>query len=450
MTAFLIVLIFIVFAALMISRKVPAILAVPAMAILIAAAAGTPLRTILDGVIKDGAVRLAEAYLMVFAGAMLGRVVIQTGIAEGFIKRAAEFGGDRPLAVAITLMAAIALLFTTLFGLGAVIMVGGLALPIMLSLGVPRRLTAVLFLLAFALGLIFNIANWGFYQKALNLDPQTIRVFASVLAVIDALAIGVFLFIASRRMKRYGAWAVKIEEEEPAARPSVPLIALAVPLIPLILHLGLGWTALVKVGGLLGLSAQIESMPELLRTLLQSWNVIPAFLAGAVIGALIVRPREIVQQLSSASVRGLEDVAPAIILMIGIGMLLNATTLPAVRGALEPFIASINFRSPLVYILFFGLLSPLSLYRGPLNPYGIGIGVYTLISTLGLLPPQALLAAALSVAQVQSACDPTNTQNVWVANYVGIRVEEITRETIFYKMAVCVAGLVAGSLMYLR
>jgi hypothetical protein len=372
-------------------------------------------------------------------------VVIQTGIAEGLIKRAAEFGGDKPLAVATTLMAVIALLFTTLFGLGAVIMVGGLALPIMMSIGVPRKLSGVLFLLAFALGLIFNIANWGFYQKALNLDPQMIKGFAAALAAIDLVSIAVFLAIASRRMNSYGAWAMTVEDDSPA-KPGVPVIALLIPLLPLVLHLGIGWTILSKAG----FSQAVEQWPSLFKTLLQSWNVVSAFSMSALIAALITRPREIVQQLSSAAVRGLEDVAPAIILMIGIGMLLNATTLPAVKNALQPLIESINYRSPLAYVLFFGLLSPLALYRGPLNPYGIGIGVYTLIGALGLLPPPALLAAALSVAQVQSSCDPTNTQNVWVANYVGIRVEEITRETLIYKIAVCLTGLIVGAVLYLR
>ena len=418
MTAFLIILVFAVFAALMLTRKVPAILAVPAMAVCIAVIARTPLDQLLNQVIAAGATRLAEAYMMVLSGAMLGRVVMQTGIAEGLIKRAAEFGGDRPLAVAVTLMIAVALLFTALFGLGAVIMVGGLALPIMMSIGVPRKLAGVLFLLAYALGFVFNIGMWGFYQKALGLDANAIKGFAAALTAIDAAAVAVFLFIASRRMNNYGAWAVAVSDK--ATKRDVPLIALLIPLVPLALHLGL------------------------------KWPVVPSFFAGAILGVLLTRPRELVKQLSSAAVKGLEDVAPAVILMIGIGMLLNATTLPAVQSSLRPLIEVVNLRAPLVYVLFFGLLSPLALYRGPLNPYGIGIGVYSLIGTLGLLPPTALLAAVMSVVQVQNACDPTNTHNVWTANYVGIRVEEITRELLALKVAVCIVGLIVGGILYLR
>jgi hypothetical protein len=417
MTAFLIILVFAGFAALMIARKMPAILAVPAMAICIAAAAQAPLAQILNEVMAGGATRLAEAYLMVFAGAVLGRVVMQTGIAEAIIKRAAEFGGDQPMTVAVAMMAAVALLFTTLTGLGAIIMVGGLALPIMMSIGVPRKLAGVLFLLAYGFGFIFNIATWGFYEKTLNLDGPAIRRFAVALALIDGLILLVFLFLASRRMRNYGAWAVAMEE--PAARRDVRLIALLTPLLPLALHIGL------------------------------KWAVMPSFLVAALAGVLVTRPRETVRQLSAALVKGLEDVAPAVILMIGIGMLLNATRLPAVQASLQPLIQAIPLRAPLVYLVCFGLLSPLALYRGPLNPYGIGIGVYAIISQLGLLPPGALAAALMSVVQVQTVCDPTNTHNVWVANYVGMRVEELTRETIAFKAAICLLGLVVGITWYL-
>ena len=418
MTSILIILIFAIFAALMISRKMPAILAIPAMAICIALVARTPFNIILNDVIAGGAKLLVESYLTVLAGAMLGRVVMQTGVAEGIIKRAAEFGGDQPLAVAITLMIGIALLFTTLTGLGAIIMVGGLALPIMMSIGVPRKLAGVLFILAYGLGYVFNIAAWKFYQDTFKIDRQPIKNFALLLFVIDAIAVLIFLFIASRRMNKYGAWAVALDEDN--KKSEVLLIALLLPILPLILHIGIGW------------------------------QVLPAFLISAVLGVLITRPKEIVKQLTSAAVKGLEDVAPAIILMIGIGMLLTATRLPAVKEALQPLIQNINFSSPITYVSFFGLLSPLALYRGPLNIYGLGIGIFSLILSLGLLPAPALVAAVMCLVQVQNACDPTNTHNVWVANYVGMPVEETTKQTIILKIAICIVGLIAGSLMYLQ
>ncbi len=79
MITFLIILTFIAFAALMISRRMPAILAVPAMAVIFAAIVQTPLSQILNQVIAAGSTRLADAYMTrrpsIFAGAILGVLI---------------------------------------------------------------------------------------------------------------------------------------------------------------------------------------------------------------------------------------------------------------------------------------------------------------------------------------------------------------------------------------
>jgi len=115
---------------------------------------------------------------------------------------------------------------------------------------------------------------------------------------------------------------------------------------------------------------------------------------------------------------------------------------PAVQAAVTPVIAVLAPRSPIAYVIAFGLLSPLALYRGPLNPFGVGIGVYTVLATLHVLPPVALVAAVMAVVQVQNVCDPTNTQNVWVANFTGVAVERITRLVLPYQVGVATLAVV--------
>src|SRR6266404_264093 len=427
MTGLLLLFIFALFAALMFTRVMPALLAVPAMAIAVAVAVKLPLNNILNDVIAAGSVKLAPAYVAVFAGAMLGRVMIQTGIAEEIIKRAAEFGGDRPMVVAGALMVVTAVLFTSLTGLGAVIMVGSLVLPIMMSLGVPRKLAAVLFLMAFATGFIFNIALWRLYRELLQIAPDSalppaVPRFAVGLVVITAVAVTVYSLIAAKRAGGTAFWAIKDHEELLSRDPKrrVPLISFLSPIVPLVLYVGFGWREL------------------------------PAFVGGALFAVLTTQPRLSIRTLTASMVRGVEDGAPAGILLIGIGMLLNALTLPAVKAALAPIITALPLSSIPVYVLFFGLLSPLSLYRGPLNPFGVGIGVYSIMFAAGILPGLALLAAIMSVVQVQNVCDPTNTHNVWIANFTGVRVEEITRATILTMMMVCIGGLLLGAFMFLR
>jgi hypothetical protein len=396
-----IVAVFLVLAGLMIARKLPALLAVPLMAIAMAAIAGSAPSAVADVIVK-GAVQLAPVYATVVFGALLSRVVLSTGIAETIVTYAAEFGGDRPLALALILCAAVALLFTSVTGLGAIIMIGTIVLPVMLTVGVPRLTAAALFLLAFGLGYILNIAQWKFYRDVFGVDQAQLQSYIYVVFAIDALVLLLFAFVRSRGARDYATFALA----GPPPRKRTTPWALLTPVLPLALFAGLHVDALV------------------------------AFLIAALYGVAVTRPREIAATLTAAWIRGLEDVAPAVILMMGIGMLLVAAKTPAVQAAVTPVIAVLAPRTPLAYVVLFGLLSPLALYRGPLNPFGVGIGVYSVLAALHVLPPVALVAAVMAVVQVQNACDPTNTQNVWVANFTGIAVERITRLVLPYQVGV--------------
>jgi hypothetical protein len=422
-----VVAVFLLLAALMIARKLPALLAVPLMAIATAAIAGVPLQHAplpaddpkvahdLLAVITRGAVQLAPVYATLFFGALLSRVVLSTGIAETLVTYAAEFGGDRPLVLSLLMCAVVAVLFTTVTGLGAIIMIGTIVLPVLMTVGVPRATSATLFLLAYGLGYILNIAQWKFYGTIFGVDRTAFQTYAFVIFAIQAAVLVAYALVRARATQGYATKVVAREgAEDEAPRKRVGPLALITPVLPLVLLRGFGVDAIV------------------------------GFAVAALYGVLVTRPRETVKLLVAAWIRGIEDVAPATILMIGIGMLLVAANTPEVQGAMKPLVAAVAPRSPLAYVLLFGLLSPLALYRGPLNPYGVGIGVYTVLATLHVLPAVALVAAVIAVVQVQNVCDPTNTQNVWVANFTGTAVERITRLLLPWQVAVATIAVVAA------
>jgi hypothetical protein len=430
MIPFGLLIIFAIFAVLMFTRKVPALLALPAMAILIAALAQLSPVEILNNIIANGSVKLAAVYVAVFAGAMMGRVMIQTGIAEEIIKRAAEFGGDKPLIVAFGLMIVTAILFTTLQGLGAIITVGSLVLPIMMSLGIPRKMAGTLFLLAFATGFIFNPILFTLYRQLLGLKddqllPTQVSTFAFILLGLMVLMVVIYAIISAKRSGEVLLMSAVSTEDLLKRTKQVPLIALLTPFVPLALFFGFNYFGL-------------------------KLDFIAAFIIGSLFAVLLVDWRNAIKTLTASAIKGIEDGAPAAILMMGIGMLLNALNLPVIKTSLEPIIRALPFDSPIFYILFFGLLSPLALYRGPLNIFGIGIGLFTIMFGIGVLPAIALLAAIMCVVQVQNVCDPTNTHNVWIANFTGVRVEELTKDTIIPTVLVCIVGLIISALMFLR
>ncbi len=422
--AILIIVLFLILALLMLTRKLPTLLAIPVMAIGIALIAGVPLggeEGILKNVIQGGVTRLAGAYVAVIFGAWLGQIMTQTGISRAVIKFAAELGGDRPLLIIFLLGVAIAVLFTTIGGLGAFIMVGSIALPIMLSLGLPAVSAASIFLFAFGIGVTVNLGNWAFYVDATGVPLEVVKIFALSLAAVTALLTIIFTLIEFKKVgiKKYWSKLELKEEAEPAEQ--VSKLALLTPIVPLVF------------------------------VLVFKWPIIPAFMIGLIYAVItLFKPfNQTVNIITKAAYDGISDVAPVIVLMMGIGMLLKVVFHPAVSAIMGPFLKVVVPSSIVGYILFFSLLAPLALYRGPLNMWGLGSGIVGLIISLGLLPAPAVMSAFLATERVQAIGDPTNTHNVWIANYVGVNVNEILKKLLGYIWVLAAIGVVIAAVLYL-
>lgn len=112
----------------------------------------------------------------------------------------------------------------------------------------------------------------------------------------------------------------------------------------------------------------------------------------------------------------------------GIGILFLAVTNASVKEVLNPLLLAIVPTSRVPYIIFFAILAPLALYRGPMNMFGLGSGIAALIIGLGTLNPLAVMAAFLAAERIQCGGDPTNTQNVWTANFCEVDVNTCTKK----------------------
>ena len=415
----LILLVFLVAAALMFTRRLPALLALPLMAIFIGLIVGcsqaevTPQSLkalIFDQILTKGASRMAGAMVTTMFGAVLSQVVMRQGIAQQFIRWAAEYAGDRKMLLGLVLFAVVAFNFSALSGLGAVIMLGSLVLPILVSSGFTPLYAATLMLLGIGLGGMFNPANWRFYEELLLLPPDQVKFYAvRVSAVLLAVSL-FYLIFEGRRQSKVFAWAAINEEPQ---GPRVPLAALFTPIVP----------------------------PALM--LLLKWPDIPAFMVAILYGCLTTQPRRVVSNVTAAILEGLKDVGPVVALFVGLGMTLNATMDESAKAIMNPFLQSVLPSSPVGYVAFFTLLAPLALYRGPFNLYGLGAGFAALMAKSAVLPPLAVMTAFMSVGQMQSVCDPTNTANVWIGQFVQVSPEKILKHTLPYIMLFIFLSLAA-------
>ncbi|UYP01155.1 hypothetical protein OF820_05580 [Oceanotoga sp. DSM 15011] len=408
----LILIVFVLCAAGMMSRKVPAIISLPIMAILIAIISGMSFENILSGVIGNGAVRLSSAMMAAIFGGMLSQVINRTGIANSIIKRAAELAGDNPFIVALIISIAVAFVFTSLSGLGAIIMVGTIVLPIMISVGIDSKISGSLFLIAFKIGLLFNMYSYAFYSDVLKISVQDLKIFPIIYGIATSIGLFFFILLNVKKGKAKTAWAMPSTNSIKNKDKKVPIYALITPIIPILL------------------------------VFIWKFNIIPAILIGAIYGVLTTKPKDIVNILSSSLIEGIKDVAPAIGLMIGIGMVLLAVMSPETSAIMKPLISAIIPSNKILFVLFFAILSPLALYRGPLNMWGLGSGIAALMVSTGKLSPMVVAGALLALSVVQDISDPTNTHNVWISNFIEEDTTILLKKTFPYVFSIAVVCLI--------
>lgn len=398
--------IFIAGVALMMTKKLPAILALPLMGILIAAVAGVPFvsadadtQSITDFVLSKGAVKLAGTISVTVFGAIFAKAIQKEGISDAIIRKAAELAGDKPTAIALALTAAIAIIFTAMSGAGPVIMVSQIAIPLFLSAGIEPVVAASLILFGLNIGLLFNVSQYQLYVDTIGMDMNVILSTSAVMGVICVIVTIVYIVVNTRSAKKSAAWAAKAP-----AKTDVNPVALIMPLVPIVLVFFL------------------------------KWNAETALLVSIIVTVLITKPKESVQVLSSSVVEGIKDVAGVVGLMMGIGILLNGVSATQTSLLMQPIISAIVPSNPIVYVILFTILSPLALYRGPLNMYGLGSGLAKIMVSAGTLSASAVGMALRSTSVVQCVSDPTNTQNVIVADYANVDVNDILKSTLPYTM----------------
>ncbi|MGG4197287.1 citrate transporter [Paenibacillus sp. UNC217MF] len=418
-----ILLVFLVFVGLMMTRKLPTILALPCMAILFALIAGVPLlssdpetASIAKTILAGGSMKLSGAIAGLIFGAWFGQILNKVGITKSIIRKAAELAGDKPVLIAILFFITASIIFSAAGGLGMVILVGTIVIPIMLTAGISQFVASIVVLLAVGVGSLFNVSNWAVYVDVLGLSVDQIANYTLVVASpLILIALAMIVFYIRKDGKGRKAWTM------PAATPGggdkkVPAIALISPLVPVLL------VFIFKI------------------------DIVPAVIAGAIVTILLTWPKRPVHILSSALVEGIQDIAGAMGLMIGIGILLSSVMSPQVSAVISPLIESVLPNTPLMFILFFTILSPLAIYRGPLNVWGLGSGIAALFVSAGMTPVAAMLALR-AVSNVQSVSDPTNSHNVWVADFTKSDINEILKKTLPWTMVSVLIAVIIGSFM---
>ena len=414
-----ILLVFFILVGLMMTRKVPTILALPIMAIAISLIAGITVIskdveqfTIVKDVLEAGSMRMSTAISGLIFGSLFGKVLSKVGVTETIIKKAAEMAGDKALPIALSFLAVCSVIFAASNGLGMVILVGTIIIPIMISAGLSPMVSGIILLLSNGIGVTFSVSTLAVYIDVLGLKLSEVTSYSWMvglpLIIVSVLMVIYYVNFSGKRRK---AWAMPTKQGRNGQVRSIALIS---PIIPVVLVFAF-------------------QVP-----------LVAAIITGIIVTLILSTPKNPIHVVSSAFVEGIQEVAGAAGLMIGIGMLLNAVMSAEVSAILQPAISMMIPKNQLMFILIFGLLSPLAIYRGPLNVWGLGSGIISLLVAGGMNPIAAMVALRLD-SNVQAVCDPTNSHNVWVSDFIKTDVNEVMKKTIGWVAISTFIGLIVAS-----
>ena len=144
-----------------------------------------PTGTMLDintGIFQNGPTSYGSSAAIIIFGSWFGEILVETGIAKTLIRKAVELGGDHPAFTCSLLSILVAIIFCTAYGVGAVIAIGCIVFPILLSLGIPKPLAASSFLMAVGCGLYFNKSWFTLFEGLMEgiSFSATYKLFAAI------------------------------------------------------------------------------------------------------------------------------------------------------------------------------------------------------------------------------------------------------------------------------
>ncbi|HWQ60715.1 MAG TPA: citrate transporter, partial [Negativicutes bacterium] len=291
----------------------------------------------------------------------------------------------------ILLAWATTLIFTSAFGVGSVMAIGVIMLPILFSLGVPKRVAIASYTMSIASGMYLNL---GYVKQIQALFPSVpydaayVKV-ALILTGIHMAVILAFIVFSFRNGQPVRAWAAS-PQPGLAADAELGSWVFLIPAIPIALIVGL------------------------------KWQPIPSLMVAMLISMLLTKKlrsyKEAVAVIQQTLYDGVADVGLLIGMLFAIVMFAGAAA--KVSPILGKIFGPVLPHDPMILAIAFGLFAPLALFRGPLMVFGSGGATLAILLSMNIFSPKFLFALIMipPVAMVANTC-PTQSWSMWAINY---------------------------------
>ncbi|HIX83999.1 MAG TPA: hypothetical protein H9979_05600 [Candidatus Megamonas gallistercoris] len=393
---------FLVTAGLIIVRKIEFVRALPAFGIITALLAGVPItgsgENIADFVIVDGVINLAESMFIYVLSMMFADFILKYGIKDELDYLCRYYLAERPQWTVWFITVLTVLFSAVIMHIGAIMLSAILFVPLLLKAGLNKQSAVALLLLATGLGSCLNPGYHLLYAGLLNLDIGSVKEFYYIMAFLCVIAIMVYISLNSK--------AINPVFRQKAVKRRIDFKLLCMVIMPVIF--------------VLVLKINIEC--SLILTLSY--------------GFLAIGAKRPFMNLLFSLQEAISKSVDVIVLLSAVGIFMHAVKTQAVVDLMAPLLLCLMPKTATECLLFFTILTPLVLYKGPFNMQGMGAGLSSVIMASTTFNPMVLGMALLSLNTLRKIMDPIEVQNIAVMQYVQVDNNLVIKKVLPYAMAI--------------
>ncbi|TLQ04028.1 gluconate:proton symporter [Pediococcus stilesii] len=368
------------------------------MAIIWSVVGMIPANIVIQKVFAEPALNYGPTIIYIVFGSWFGRVLVDSGIAPAISQQTNRVGKKHPVLAGILILLVTSFIFVSAYGVGSVIAIGVILLPIMLSVGIPRDLALSVFSMAIGAPMYLNVV---LYNQVKAFFPNAVYggkylVFAAIAGVVQLLAVIIFFVLNRRRIDPANAEQnleiIGAEQPSDDGKSNVSVLTYIIPIVPVLMNMIFKW----------------DAIPSLTLA-----TILAMLLTGKMKGY-----KKFVEFLNNTIQQSVSDIAGLIMFLMALIMFSGAASLDAVR--FKPLFAAILPNSHLV-------LAPLALFRGPLHLWGAGAATAAVLSGTGLFNDSFLIPLLYAPAILAVSTDITQSWNVWGLSYMKVQSKDFLK-----------------------
>lgn len=390
------------------------------MSILWAIIGGIPINTAVNDIFSKSAEAYGATIVVIVFGSWFGRVLVDTGIASDISQQTVRVSYKHPIIALILICLVTAFIFTSSYGVGAVIAIAVILLPIMESLGVKKNIAVTLFVMSIGAPMYVNIVIIKQIQLFFPKVAYGPRYLTWAFAAMGAQMLVVLLIILLNARSIH-----RNETKQPVIDKSnhqhhISKITYILPILPVIMNIAFKW----------------QPIPGLMLSI---------FLALLLTGH-INRYKKSLDFVNQTITTSIKDIAGLIIMLLFLAMF--SATAVKVTARFSKLFSAIIPRDPVIIAIAFAILAPLALFHGPLMVWGAGSATAAVLAGTGFF--NQYFAFALIIAPAVSmavSCCITQSWNLWVVNHVHLDVKTFLKTGIPYGWLACALNFALAVMM---